>query len=39
MDAFPPDSGEKESPRLSLRDDDDKLVKHGSCLKKKKFTM
>lgn len=36
MDAFSPDPGEKESPRLSLRDDDDRLVNHGSCLKRKR---
>lgn len=36
MDAFPPDPGEKESPRLSLRGNDDRFVTHGSCLKKKK---
>lgn len=36
MDAFSPDPGEKESPWLSLRGNDDRLVTHGSCLKKKK---
>lgn len=34
MEDFSPDTGEEEFPRLSLRDDDDKLVNHASCLKK-----
>lgn len=37
VNAFSPDPGEKESPRLSLRDDDDRLGKHGSYLKKMHF--
>lgn len=34
MEDFSPDTGEEEFPRLSLRDDDDRLVNHASYLKK-----